>query len=110
MKKSPTQFNLKVKKGDAVAILSGKDKGKTGKILTVHRSQGRIVVEGVNLLTRYEKPRPNKPGQKIRFPAPIPAAKAILICPKCGQATRAGFNFLENGSKQRICVKCKTAI
>lgn len=100
----------RLKKGDTVAVLTGKDKGKTGKIIEVDRHANKVTVEAVNTHTRFQKKQGTNAGTKVTFSAPMPAAKVILICPHCGKATRIGHHFLENGSKQRICSKCKKAI
>ncbi len=104
---------INFKKGDTVAILQGKDKGKSGKIIEVDRKAGTVVVEGMNIHHRFKKATlgaSGQAGQKISFPAAMPAARAILICPNCNKATRIAHNFLENGAKQRICKKCGKAI
>ncbi|MDB4939986.1 MAG: ribosomal protein [Candidatus Doudnabacteria bacterium] len=103
-----TTTNLK--KGDNVAVRAGKDKGKNGKIISVDRKSGRIIVEGINILHKFEKKKPNTPGQKISFPAAMTASKVILICPSCGKPSRISHQVLENGKKQRICKKCGKAI
>ena len=103
-----TSTNLK--KGDSVAILRGKDKGKKGKILSVDRKTGKLTVEGVNILHKFEKKNGTKGGQKVSFPGYMNASKVILICPSCGKATRIGHKTLENGKKQRVCKKCEKAI
>lgn len=100
----------RLKKGDTVKVLGGKDKGRTGKIIQADRARNTIVVEGVNLHYKFEKPKQNKPGQRISFAAPMPASKVMAVCPSCGKATRIGMSFLESGAKQRICKKCKSAI
>ncbi len=102
--------NTNLKKGDNVAVLAGKDKGKTGKIISVDRKTMRVTVEAINMRTRFEKKRGAKGGQKITFPAPMSASKLILVCPNCGKGTRIGHQILENGKKQRICKKCQKAI
>ncbi len=102
--------NTNLKKGDNVAVLAGKDKGKTGKVISVDRKSMRVTVEAINMHTRFEKKHTGKPGQKISFPAPMSASKLILVCPNCGKGTRIGHQILENGKKQRICKKCKKAI
>ncbi len=104
-------MNTNLKKGDNVGILRGKDKGKTGKIVSVNRKSGKVVVEGINILHKFEKKSATtKTGQKISFAAPILASKAILICPDCGKGTRIGYKTLEDGKKQRVCKKCQKAI
>ncbi len=98
-------------KGDTVAVLAGKDKGKKGKIIAVDRKRGRITVEAINIHHRFEKAKQaGKAGQKLSFPAPMTAAKVILICPHCGKGTRIGHQLLESGKKQRICKKCQKAL
>ncbi len=105
-----TSFNTNLRKGDTVAILQGKDKGKTGKIIEVDRKTGKVVVEGVNIHHRFEKRRGNAAGQKVSFPSQMLAGKVILICPNCGKATRISHKFLDNSAKQRVCKKCGKAI
>ncbi len=96
-------FKLKIKKGDTVKVISGKDKGKTGKVLSVVPKHQKVVVENVNLHTRFEKARKaGQVGKKIVFSSPFPISKVMLIDNNSGQPTRIGFHFLENGSKQRI--------
>lgn len=100
----------KLKKGDNVKVLSGKDKGRTGKILEVDRKNNKIVVEGINIHHRFEKSAPNKAGQKLSFPAGMLSGKVMLVCASCGKPTRIGNKFLENGNKQRVCKQCQKAI
>ena len=101
---------IKLKKGDTVQILSGKDKGKSGKIIEVMRIANKVVVEGVNIHHRFERKQGNKAGQKVSFPGSLPAGKVMLICPSCGKPTRIGSKFLENGTKQRVCKNCGKAV
>jgi large subunit ribosomal protein L24 len=106
--KMNTTTNLK--KGDNVSVRAGKDKGKTGKIISVNRISGRIIVEGINILHKFSKKKGTTAGQKISFPGAMTASKVIMVCPACGKATRIGHKFLENGKKQRVCKKCAKAI
>jgi len=109
---------MKIRKGDKVKILSGKDKGKTGKVLQVLSAYGKVSVEGLNLLIKHMRPRKQgEKGQRIEFPAPLPLSKVALVCPKCGQASRVGFKYLEltvGGKKKRkkirVCGKCRQEI
>jgi len=109
---------MKIKTGDKVKILAGKDKGKSGKVLQVFTKEERIVVEGLNLLLKHQRPRKQgETGQRIQFPAPLNISNVALICPKCGAAARVGFkvekNTAETGKKNiksRICKKCKEII
>jgi len=98
---------MKIKKGDTVLIISGKDKNKKGKVLQVFPSQNRILVEGVNKKIRHVKPkRTGEKGQRVEIYLPIDASNALVICPKCGKPTRIGFKKL-NEKKLRRCKKCQ---
>ena len=102
---------MKIKKGDRVKILIGKDHGKAGKVLQVYTDRDKVTVEGANLLHKNMRPKKQgEKGQRIQFPAPIPVANVILLCPKCSAATRIGYRLMENGKKARICKKCKEII
>ncbi|RJQ32656.1 50S ribosomal protein L24 [Candidatus Parcubacteria bacterium] len=101
---------MKLKTGDTVKIITGKDKGKTGKIARVIRDENRIVVEGINV--RKKHLRPKKQGQKgqiAQIPAPFNLSNAALVCPSCQKPARVGFK-IEGGKKTRFCKKCETAI
>lgn len=94
---------LKIKKGDTVKVLSGKDKGKSGKVIQVLPKIQKIVVENINMHTRFERSRKaGQPGTKVTFSAPLPVSKVQLVDGNSGKPTRIGFSKLENGSKQRI--------
>ena len=94
---------LRIKKGDTVKVLSGKDKGKTGKVLQVLPKLSKVVVENINTHTRFERSRnTGEASKKIEFFAPLPVSKVMLIDNNSGNPSRVGFKFLENGSKQRI--------
>src|SRR3989338_4196207 len=98
---------MRIKKGDKVKILVGKDKGKTGKVLQVFLEHDRVSVEGINLLFKNMRPRKQgERGQRIQFPAPMVAANVALVCPKCGQITRIGRQLTADKKKVRICKKC----
>jgi large subunit ribosomal protein L24 len=102
--------NLKIKKGDSVKVLSGKDKGKTGKVLRVYPADRKLVVENINVHTKFERAkRAGQPGQKVSFPSPMPVAKVMLV-DSSGKTTRVGYQILENGEKQRIAKGSKKAI
>ena len=97
---------MKIKKDDKVVVLSGKDKGKQGKVLSADPKGAKVIVEGVNVATKHQKPRKQgEEGSIIKVETPIYASKVQLVCPKCGKATRVGFK-VENGKKTRICKKC----
>lgn len=101
---------MKIKLNDHVQVIAGKDKGKKGKIIKVLRKQDAIVVEKVNLHTKYIKKKENKPGEKIQLESPIHVSNVMIICPKCGKTARLGYRKLDKKKKQRICKKCKEAV
>ncbi len=93
---------MKLKLNDKVLVISGKDKGKTGKIIKVINKHNRIVVEKVNMRTKHIKKTPQRQGEKIRYEAPISACNAMILDPGMNQPTRIGYKRLENGKKERI--------
>ena len=101
---------MNIRKDDKVVVLSGKDKGKQGKVLVAEPKTGKVIVEGVNVATEHQKPRKQgEEGGIIKVETPIYAAKVQLVCPKCGKATRVGHKITENG-KVRVCKKCGAEI
>jgi large subunit ribosomal protein L24 len=97
---------MKIKKGDTVLIISGKDKGKKGTVMQVFSKIGKIIVEGVNLKKKHRKPRKQgEKGQIVSLSAAFPLGNAELICPKCNQAARVGYKIVDK-KKYRICKKC----
>ena len=101
---------MNIKKDDKVIVLSGKDKGKQGKILIADPKAGKVVVEGVNVATKHQKAQ--KQGQEggiIKVETPIYASKVQLVCPKCGKGTRVGYK-VNDGKKVRFCKKCGAEI
>ena len=106
---------MKLKSGDKVKIIAGKDKGKKGKILQVFFTEKRASVEGINLAIKHMRPRKqNEKGQKIEFPAPISISNIMLICPKCNKGSRVGYKYIDKPEnkkeKVRICSKCHELI
>ena len=98
---------MHVKRGDIVKVISGKDKGKEGKILTAYPETGKVVVEGVAMVKKHQKARMQ--GQEsgiIEKEAAIDASNVLRVCSKCGKAARTGIKILEDGSKVRYCKKC----
>ncbi|MBX4200534.1 50S ribosomal protein L24 [Candidatus Parcubacteria bacterium] len=101
---------MKLKKGDNVLIISGKDKGRTAKILKSLVKEKMILVEGINMKRKHVKPKKEgEKGQVVPVPAPMQISNVKLVCPKCGKATRVGYK-IENGKKNRICKKCQSQI
>jgi len=94
---------LKVKKGDQVQVIAGKDKGKKGKVLRVDRASGRVVVEHVNMIKRHTKPNPGKAktGGIIEREGPIAISNVMVVSSDTGRPTRVGFKILEDGKKVR---------
>lgn len=103
---------LGLKKKDKVIVLSGKDKGKKGEILKVIRENGvpvKVVVSGVNIVSKHKKPTRNDPGGIVKKEAPLHVSKVMLVCPSCDKPTRIKINITDGG-KFRICKKCGQTI
>ena len=109
---------MKIKKGDNIIMISGKDKGKKGKVMKVLPGDNKIIVENINLKKKHQRPKTaGKKGEKIEVPRPVSDASAMLICSSCGQPARAGYKVLDNnlpagkaGKKIRICKKCGSGL
>jgi large subunit ribosomal protein L24 len=98
---------LHVKRDDTVVILSGKDKGKKGKVLQTSPKEQKLIVEGVNMVTKHVKPRrAGESGGIVKAEGAFYASKAMLVCPSCGKATRVAHKLLADGTKTRVCKKC----
>ena len=101
---------MNIKKDDKVVVLSGRDKGKQGKVLVADPKAGKVIVEGVNVATKHQKPRKQgEEGGIIKAETPIYSAKVQLVCPKCGKATRVAHK-IEGDKKVRVCKKCGAEI
>ena len=99
---------LHVKRGDLVEVISGKDKGKQGKIVTAFPETGRVIVEGVSMVKKHQKAK--RQGQEsgiLHMEAAIDASNVLRVCSKCGKPARTGVKVLEDGSKARYCKKCQ---
>ena len=97
---------MNIKKDDKVIVLSGKDKGKQGKVLSADPKAMKVVVEGVNVATKHQKPmKQGQDGGIIKVETPIYVSKVQLVCPKCGKATRVAHKA-ENGKNVRVCKHC----
>ena len=102
--------NLKIKKNDKVVVLSGKDKGKTGKVLGTVPSERKVVVEGINMVTCHIKPRKQgEEGGIVKREAAIYASKVQVVCPKCDKGTRVAYE-IKDGKKVRVCKHCGAAL
>lgn len=101
---------MKIKKGDQVIVISGKDRLKKGKVLKAFPKEAKVLVEGLNLRKKHVKPKKSgEKGQIVQISFPITVSNVKLVCPKCSQAARVGFKFI-NDKKFRICKKCKQEI
>jgi large subunit ribosomal protein L24 len=101
---------LKIRKNDNVKIISGKDRGKSGKVLKVFVEDERILVEGVNMRKKHERAkRQDKKGEVTTRPAPVSIANAMVVCPKCGKPSRIGYK-IDGKQKARVCKKCSAEI
>ena len=98
--------SMNVKKGDTVVVISGKDKGKQGKVLVSSPAENRVVVQNAGMITRHVKPRKQgEPGGRIEKEGAIHVSNVMLVCPKCGKATRVGHG-MDGDKKVRVCKKC----
>jgi large subunit ribosomal protein L24 len=107
----PHHQRMHVKKEDTVIVISGKDKGKKGRVLAAFPRENRVLVEGVNLVKKHQKPNPKNPqGGIITQEAPIHASNVMLVDPKTGLPTRVGYKVLENGKKVRVAKRSGATI
>ena len=103
-------MKMTIKTGDNVLVITGKDKGKNGKVTAVYADSNKVLVENVNIVAKHQKPRSQQDkGGIFRRPAPIDASNVLVICPVCGKATRVAHAEIE-GKKVRICKKCKASL
>lgn len=102
---------LHVRTGDTVIVLSGKNKGKKGKILSASPADGKVVIENVNMLTMHKKPRKQGDvGGIVKREGALDACKVMLVCPSCGRPSRVGMEILADGTKVRSCKSCGETI
>ncbi len=103
--------SIHVRRGDTVEVITGKYRGKRGKVLRVVPKHGRIIVEGLMVAKRHMKPTEKMPaGGIVEKEMPFVAGKAMLVCPRCGRAVRFGHRVLDDGTKVRICRHCSEII
>ena len=96
-----------VKTGDTVVVLNGKERGNKGKILAVSPKEGKVIIEGVNMVSKHVKPRRmGDAGGIVKAEGAMYASKVQIVCPRCGKPTRVGHKLYEDGTKERICKKC----
>ena len=101
---------MNIKLADNVMVITGKFRGKSGKVLRLNKKQNKLVVEKVNIRTRHIPRKPNQPGQKIHYEAMMDASNVMVVCPSCSKPTRVAHMFLKTGEKQRVCKKCKQSL
>ena len=101
-----------IRKNDNVLVITGKDRGKRGRVLRITPSSNRLVVEGINMIKRHTKPNPgrNIQGGIVEREASLHASNVQLVCPDCGAQTRVGRKILGDGRKVRICAKCEGVV
>lgn len=100
----------RIKQGDTVEVIAGKDLGERGKVVAVHKKDNRVVVEGVNILKKHQKARQagrqQVQAQIVEFEGAIHLSNVMLVCTQCGKATRVGYRVRDDGFKTRVCRKC----
>ena len=102
---------MDIRTNDTVIVLSGKDKGKEGKVIGAMPKDGKVIVEGINVAKRHTKPRKQgDPGGIIKKETPIYTCKVMRVCPKCNKPTRVAHGTAKDGSRVRVCKKCGAEI
>jgi large subunit ribosomal protein L24 len=106
------RFRIQLRKGDNVRILSGRDAGKSGRVLSINPKKNTVVVEHANLIKRHTRPNPSKniKGGIIEKEGPINVSKVMIVCASCGKHTRIGHAVLPDGTKVRSCRRCGTTL
>ena len=104
-------FKTTLRKNDTVVVIAGKEKGKTGKVIRLIPDKGRVLIEKVNLVKRHSRPSAlHKQGGIIEKEAPVAVSNVLIRCPKCNSGRRVGHKVLEDGTKVRVCCKCKEVL
>ncbi|MGH7256058.1 MAG: 50S ribosomal protein L24 [Nitrospirales bacterium] len=104
-------MNARIKKGDTVMVIAGRERGKTGKVLTVDRTGWRVTVEKLNVIKRHTKPsQKNRQGGILEREAPIHTSNVMLFCANCQNPVRTGVKVLEDGRRLRMCKKCREVL
>ena len=102
---------MKIRKGDTVKVIAGKDQSKEGRVERVLPRSNRVLVEGINVITRHVRAQPGlRQGGRITQEAPIHISNVMLVCSRCGQPVRVGYRKLDDGAKVRVCQLCKETI
>ena len=101
---------MRIRKGDKVKVIYGKDRGREGVVERVYPKRNRVLIPGINIFKKHIKKNEKMPqGGTVEVPHPLEVAKIILVCPRCGKTTRISF-VIEKGKKFRVCKKCKSRI
>ena len=102
---------MKIRRGDTVLVVAGKEKGRRGRVDRLIPSKNRVLIEGINLVTRHVKPRPEvRQAGRIQQESPVHISNVALVCNKCSRPTRVRVSFLEDGRKVRVCLQCRETI
>ena len=103
-------MSMTIKKGDTVVVIAGKEKGKSGKVTDVSPKDNRVLVDGLNIVTKHQKARKqDEKSQIVKKSAPIEVSNLMVVCPSCGKATRVAHNTVD-GKKVRVCKKCSASL
>jgi large subunit ribosomal protein L24 len=107
-----SRLSTPIRKNDTVLVITGKDRGKRGRVLKIAPEKNRLIIEGVNLIKRHTKPNPraNNKGGIVEREASVHASNVQLVCPECGAQTRIGRKVLGDGRKVRVCRKCEGVV
>ncbi len=104
----------RIKKGDTVEVIAGKDLGERGEVLTVYNKDNRVAIQGINILKKHQKARQagnrQVAAQIVEFEGPIHLSNVMLVCPKCDKKTRIGYKIRQDGKKVRVCKQCDAEI
>jgi len=107
-----SRLQTPIRRNDTVLVTAGKDRGKRGRVLKINPDTNRVLVEGVNIISRHTRPNPGKniKGGIMKREAPLHASNVQLVCPECGARTRIGHKILGDGRKVRTCRKCEGVV
>ena len=101
---------MQIKVDDTVEVITGDDRGQRGRVLSVDRSAGKLLVEGINQVFKHvRRSQRNPQGGRLSKEMPVPISNVLLVCPKCSAPSRLGVRYLKDGSKERYCKKCGTS-
>jgi large subunit ribosomal protein L24 len=106
------RFTISIRKGDNVRVMSGKDAGKNGRVLSINPRKNTVIVEHANIIKRHTRPNPAKniKGGIVEREAPMNVSKVMVVCSSCGKHARIGHNVLSDGTKVRTCKRCGTTL